>query len=85
MDRIYWWTGLSAIGYNPDAGIFPPGTPTGTQIAFSGQEPDGDVLVPDRELPTDGFTRYGRASDACFRHAFEGAGISDTEPPEPVS
>lgn len=47
-------------------------------------DPDGRVLEPDAELTPERFERYDRAADAGLRLAFDYAGHTDGEPPEPV-
>lgn len=46
--------------------------------------PDGRVLEMDAELTPERFEQYERAADAGLRLAFDHAGHTDGEPPEPV-
>ena len=46
--------------------------------------PDAPVLEPDRELTPAAFEGYDRAGDAGLRLAFDHAGVTDGDPPEPV-
>jgi hypothetical protein len=47
-------------------------------------DPDAAVLEPDRELTPAAFEAYDRAGDAGLRLAFDHAGVTDGDPPEPV-
>ena len=47
-------------------------------------DPDGRVLEPEAELTSEGFKWYDRAADAGLRLAFDHAGHTDGEPPEPA-
>jgi hypothetical protein len=63
---------------------------TGLDLSVAGAmfdwvpDPKSDVLTPDRELTPAAFDRYDRAADAGLRLAFDHAGVTDGDPPEPI-
>jgi hypothetical protein len=82
-------SGQSPISYGEAVETSFPNTGLTASIACSAYEwvsdPDGNVLVPDRELTTDAFAQFDRAGDAALRIAFEHTGITDGGIPETVS
>jgi len=82
-------SGQAPVSYGEAVEKSLPNTGLTASIAGSAYEwvpnPDGNVLVADRELTPDAFVRFQRSGDAGLRLAFEHADLTDGEPPEPVS